>query len=177
MFQVETFIVARVMVMRVNVSSWNIYLLREKYIKTQTKTNAESISLSTAVSFLSQINSATEAVLEKWVGIGYAIISGRFTASQLVIEAEIKGVSLNRGQLSKAVKVAWLLESNTSVRNKYENGTILSFDALYQLCPKKVTARTAPKMDEDKAWKVLLSSKAFKALPKTSQVAIRKARK
>ena len=114
-------------------------------------------------------------MLEKWVGIGYAIISGRFTASQLVIEAEIKGVSLNRGQLSKAVKVAWLLD--TSVLNKYANDEITSFDALYKLTHKKVTARTATKMDEDKAWKVLLSSKAFKALPKTSQVAIRKARK
>ena len=160
MFQVETFIYQR-----------------RNTIKTQTKTNAESISLSTAVSFLSQINSATEAVLEKWVGIGYAIISGRFTASQLVIEAEIKGVSLNRGQLSKAVKVAWLLDTNTSVLNKYANDEITSFDALYKLTHKKVTARTATKMDEDKAWKVLLSSKAFKALPKTSQVAIRKARK
>jgi hypothetical protein len=113
-------------------------------------------------------------VLEKWVGIGYAIISGRFTASQLVIEAEIKGVSLNRGQLSKAVKVAWLLNDSTSVLNKYTNGEITSFDALYKLTHKKVTAA---KMDEDKAWKVLLSSKAFKALPKVSQSAIRKARK
>lgn len=177
MFQTETFIVARVMVMRVNVSSWNIYLSKEKYIKTQTKTNATSISLSTAVSFLSQINSATEAVLEKWVGIGYAIISGRFTASQLVIEAEIKGVSLNRGQLSKAVKVARLLDENASVLAKYKNNRVLSFEALYGMCPKKATSRTEKKMDESKAWKVLLSSKAFKSLPKVSQVAIRKARK
>ena len=116
-------------------------------------------------------------MLEKWVGIGYAIISGRFTASQLVIEAEIKGVSLNRGQLSKAVKVARLLNDSAKVLTKYENNQILSFEALYGMCPKKATSRTKTKMDEDKAWKVLLSSKAFKALPKVSRDAIRKARK
>lgn len=127
------------------------------------------------MAFLSQINSATEAVCEKWVGIGYAIISGRFTASQLVAEAELKQVNLNRGQLSKAVKVAWLLDTNKSVLNKYENGKISSFDALYQLCPKKATARTKTKMTEAEATSKLLASKAFKALPIETRKLVRKA--
>tara|TARA_R110000868_G_scaffold39500_1_gene137574 strand:+ start:301 stop:741 length:441 start_codon:yes stop_codon:yes gene_type:complete len=139
------------------------------------KPNATSISLGTAISFLSQINSATEAIVEKWVAIGYAILTGRFTAVQLVTEAELKGTSLNRGQLSKAVKVARLLNENASVRAKYENNQIVSFEALYGMCPKKATSRTVKKMELTKAKKVLLSSSAFKALPKESQVAIRKA--
>ena len=96
---------------------------------------------------------------------------------EATIEAEIKGVSLNRGQLSKAVKVARLLNDSAKVLTKYENNQILSFEALYGMCPKKATSRTKTKMDESKAWKVLLSSKAFKALPKVSRDAIRKARK
>jgi hypothetical protein len=142
----------------------------------QTNTRFASVSLSKAVTIVSTILVADNKTLENWVAIAYSIINGRFTRSELL---KASGADI-KSPLSKAVRFAWFIDGDSakakSLRLKYENDKLASLEQAYSFVPKITTKRTK-QLSESEALKIVFSSIAFKALPRATQIAIRKASK
>lgn len=117
-------------------------------------------------------------MLETWYLIGYAIFSGSFTRTALINANPTKNI---KSQLSKAIRFAEYIDGGSdravSLRTKYANNTLLHLDDAYSRLPKKKTNRKVVPLSKEDALEKLFASVAFKALPKATQTAIRKASK
>ena len=110
------------------------------------------------------------------MAVAYSIINGRFTRSELL---KASGADI-KSPLSKAVRFAWFIDGDSakakSLRLKFENDKLTSLEQAYSFVPKMKTKATK-QLSETEALKIVFSSVAFKALPRATQTALRRASK